>query len=188
MPLSEYTTMILWGGGMRKGSVIVYATVPCNMKRTYKILLWIFHHWHFVFINENVMAVFPHSKLLKGTVAQWVRLLDYLTTHTSLSPMRRGFAPSFVDYKKGCTRLTAASDKVYQLLAHGRFFFPGTPASSTTTTGPHGIAEILLKVALKHQQSKSNKKTKLMTSHKVDPTEVHLASYVRCTVLHRMVK
>jgi len=27
--------------------------------------------------------------------------LDYLTTHTSLSPLRRGFAPGFVNYKKG---------------------------------------------------------------------------------------
>jgi hypothetical protein len=27
--------------------------------------------------------------------------LDYLTTHTSLSPIRRGFAPGFVNYKKG---------------------------------------------------------------------------------------
>jgi hypothetical protein len=42
-----------------------------------------------------------------------------------------------------------ASDKVYQLLAHGRWFSPGTPASSTTKTGHHVIAEILLKVALK---------------------------------------
>jgi len=74
--------------------------------------------------------------------------LDYLTTHTSLSPIRRGFAPDFVNYKKGCTRLAAASDKVYQLLAHGRLFSPGTPASSTTKTGRHDIAEILLKVAL----------------------------------------
>ena len=49
---------------------------------------------------------------------------------------------------KGCTRLAAASDKVYQLLAHGRWFSPGTPASSTTKTGRHDIAEILLKVAL----------------------------------------
>jgi hypothetical protein len=40
------------------------------------------------------------------------------------------------------------SDKVYQLLAHGRWFSPGTPASSTTKTGRHDIAEILLKVAL----------------------------------------
>ena len=50
--------------------------------------------------------------------------------------------------QKGCTRLTAASDKVYQLLAQGRWFSPGTPASSTTKTGHHDIAEILLKVAL----------------------------------------
>jgi hypothetical protein len=47
-----------------------------------------------------------------------------------------------------CTRLATASDKVYQLLAHGRWFSPGTPASSTTKTGRHDIAELLLKVAL----------------------------------------
>jgi hypothetical protein len=47
--------------------------------------------------------------------------------------------------QKGCTRLAAASDKVYQLLAHGWWF---SPASSTTKTGRHGIAKILLKVAL----------------------------------------
>jgi hypothetical protein len=50
--------------------------------------------------------------------------------------------------QKGCTRLAAASDKIYQLLANGRWFSPGTPASSTTKTGRHDIAEILLKVAL----------------------------------------
>jgi hypothetical protein len=58
--------------------------------------------------------------------------------------------------QKGGTRLATASDKVDQLLAHGRWFFPGTPASSTTKTGHHDIAEILLKVALKHQISKQN--------------------------------
>jgi hypothetical protein len=52
--------------------------------------------------------------------------------------------------------LTAASEKVYQLLVHGRWFSPGTMASSTTKTGRHDIAEILLKVALKHQKSKIN--------------------------------
>jgi len=50
--------------------------------------------------------------------------------------------------QKGCTRLSAASDKVYQLLAHGRWFSPGTAASFTTKTGRYDIAEILLKVAL----------------------------------------
>jgi hypothetical protein len=79
-------------------------------------------------------------------------------TYTSLSPIRRGFAPDFVNYKKRCTRLAAASDKVYQLLAHGQWFSPGTPVSSITTkTGCHYIAEILLKVALntKNQKKKS---------------------------------
>jgi hypothetical protein len=46
------------------------------------------------------------------------------------------------------TRLAAASDKAYQLLAHGRWFSPGTPASSTTKSGRHDIAEILLNVEL----------------------------------------
>ena len=44
-------------------------------------------------------------------------------------------------YKKGCTRLAVACDKVYQLLAHGRWFSSGTLASSTTNTGHHDIAE-----------------------------------------------
>jgi hypothetical protein len=52
--------------------------------------------------------------------------------------------PRFVNYKKGA----AACDKVYQLLDHGRWFSPGTPASSTTETGGHDIVEILLKMAL----------------------------------------
>jgi len=58
--------------------------------------------------------------------------------------------------QKGCTRLVAASDKVYQLLAHGRLFSPGTPTSSTTKTGRHDIAEILLKVALNTKNSNSS--------------------------------
>ena len=48
------------------------------------------------------------------------RSLD-LTAHTSLSPIRRKFAPSFVNYKKGCTRLAVTSDKVYQLLVQGQY-------------------------------------------------------------------
>ena len=73
--------------------------------------------------------------------------------------------PGFVNYKKGCTQLAVASDKVYQLLAHGRWFSLGTPASSTTKTGYHDIAEILLKVALntKNQiKKKSNPSVKLL--------------------------
>jgi len=67
--------------------------------------------------------------------------------------LRRGFAPGFVNYKKGCTRLAVASDKVYQ------WFSPGTPASSTTKTGRHDIAEILLKVALNIKNQSIKKHT-----------------------------
>jgi hypothetical protein len=70
-------------------------------------------------------------------------------------------APGLVNYKIGCTRLAAASDKVYQLPAHSRWFSPGTPASSTTKTGRHDIAEILLKVAL------STKKNNQSINHHV---------------------
>ena len=92
-------------------------------------------------------SLFDILNLDRGArVVQWGRSLD-LTTRTSLSPIRRGFTPGFVNYKKGCTRLAAASDKIYQ-------FSPGTPASSTTKAGRHDIAEILLKVALKHKKSK----------------------------------
>jgi hypothetical protein len=63
--------------------------------------------------------------------------------------------------QKGCTRLAAASDKVYQLLGHCRWF---SLASSTTKTGHHDIAEILLKVALSTKiqiKSINQRKTKL---------------------------
>jgi hypothetical protein len=54
-------------------------------------------------------------------------------------------------------KIAAARDKVYQLLAHGRWFSPGTLASSTTKTGRHHIAELLLKMALNTiNQIKSN--------------------------------
>jgi hypothetical protein len=56
-----------------------------------------------------------------------------------------------------CTRLAAASGKVSQLLAHGRWFSLGTPASSTTKTGRHDIAEILLKMKLKTPKSNQYK-------------------------------
>jgi hypothetical protein len=50
--------------------------------------------------------------------------------------------------QKRRTQLAAASDKIYQLLAHGRCFSQGNPTSSTTKTDRHDIVEILLKVAL----------------------------------------
>ena len=49
--------------------------------------------------------------VLKFRGPRWLNELDYLTTRTSLSPIRRGFAPGFIIYKKGCTLLASASDK-----------------------------------------------------------------------------
>jgi hypothetical protein len=43
--------------------------------------------------------------------------------------------------------LLLASGKAYQLLAHGRWF---SPASSTTKTGRHDIAEILIAEEYEH--------------------------------------
>jgi hypothetical protein len=36
-----------------------------------------------------------------GSGGSMSKVAGLLTTHTSLSPIRRGFAPDFVDYKKG---------------------------------------------------------------------------------------
>jgi hypothetical protein len=58
----------------------------------------------------------------------------------------------FLAFHQSKINYQTESDKAYQLLAHGRWFSPGTPVSSTTKTGRHDIAEILLKVALKHQK------------------------------------
>ena len=82
--------------------------------------------------------------------------------------MRSEFAPGFVNYKKGFTRLAAASDKVCQLHAHGRWFSPGTPASSITKTGRHDIAEILLKVALNTKNKKIENQSKSQTIPHLD--------------------
>ena len=84
--------------------------------------------------------------------------LDYL------SPIRRRSASGLVNYKKGCTRPAVASYKVYQLLPHGRWFSPGTSASSITKTGRHDIAKILLKVALNTINQSIHHLLKLHTS------------------------
>ena len=57
---------------------------------------------------------------------------------------------TYVLTKKGPnTRLATARDTGYQLLAHGRWFSPDTPASSTTKTSRHDIADS----GVKHQKS-----------------------------------
>ena len=74
--------------------------------------------------------------------------------------------------QKGCTRLAAASDKVYQLLAQVRWFSPGTSASSTTKTGSHDIVES----GVKHQNSNSFKfiYIYIYTDYRRGPTKLHI--------------
>jgi hypothetical protein len=72
-------------------------------------------------------------------------------------------SPRLCKLQKGCTRLAVASDTVYQLLAHDRWFSRGIPASSITKTGRHDIAEILLKVALNTINQSINQSFNRMT-------------------------
>jgi hypothetical protein len=60
-------------------------------------------------------------------------------------------------------------------------FSPGTPASSTTKTGRHDIAEILLKVALKQQKSNQNQNLSFNKLHLNNPRRIgdRLARVVR---------
>ena len=89
----------------------------------------------------------------------------------------RGFAPGFVNYKKGCTRLASTSNQVYQLFAHGRCFSPGTPAFSTTKTGRHDIAEILLKYALNTKISTTTKIKWILNGLSVIQIVIQICSY-----------
>ena len=66
-----------------------------------------FHH------SKRYIQIRPKKDAYKysffpRTIRDWNQLSDELlytiTTHTSLSPIRRGFAPAFANYTKGCTR------------------------------------------------------------------------------------
>jgi hypothetical protein len=75
---------------------------------------------------------------------------DFLRSDQHIS-----FLTKYLEIK--CVKLSINSSKILDSLAHGRWFSPGTPTSSTTKTGRHDIAEILLKVALSTiNQIKSN--------------------------------
>ena len=76
-----------------------------------------------------------------------------------------------------------------QLLAHGRWFSPSTPASPTTKAGRHDIAEILLKVALKHQKSKFNQVNKYFDTYELmNFIECKINLYTLCNVLFLMLQ
>jgi hypothetical protein len=51
-------------------------------------------------IMTNAHSWSRTKSFARAHVVQWVRYLCYLATHTRLSPIRRGFSPRFVNYKK----------------------------------------------------------------------------------------
>ena len=110
-----------------------------------------------------LFVVFYNKVGSSSRVAQWVRSL-HLITYTRLSPIRRGFAPGFVYYKKG------ALDSQPQVIMFTSCLpvVGGSSVSSTTKTGRHDIAEILLKVASKHQKSINQTKLDLPRNKNVD--------------------
>ena len=55
---------------------------------------------------------------------------------------------AWTPFKAMCTKYNTLCDKVCQWLATGRWFSPGTPASSSDKTDRHHITEIFLKVVL----------------------------------------
>ena len=83
-------------------------------------------------------------------MAQRVRSLDIIV-HTSLSPIQRGFAPSFVNYQKGTLDSQPQVKKLTSCLSMVGCSLRLLWLSEPLKTGCHDIAEILLKVTLKSQ-------------------------------------
>ena len=90
-------------------------------------------------------------------VAQWDRSLD-LTTHTSLSPIRRGFAPSFVNNKKGAFDSQPQVIKFTSCLPRvgGSLRVLRLPPPLKLVAMIYPLAEIFLKVALNTKIQKFN--------------------------------
>ena len=105
-------------------------------------------------VKENYQCSPISSESPGGSMSQVVRLPT-----NSYKPITNTawVCSRLCKLQKGCTRLAPQVIKVYQLLAHGRWFSPFTSASSTTKTVRHDIAEILLKVTLNTKNQSTNK-------------------------------
>ena len=122
--------------------------------------LWFCLHftWCIVVLVSYSWPLYSMTSIIKGLGGSMSpKIIVGLPNNTYKPITNMAWIPVLLcKLQKGCTRLTATSDKVYQLLAHGRWFSPGTPASSTTKTGRHDIAEILLKVVLNTKNQSIN--------------------------------
>ena len=113
--------------------------------RRYIFLNLLIFFKHFFFQKPSVICVQDDERwcwqLNPWSYGSWIynylcnRCLSALTLRIR-TPLRRGVLDTTLCYK------------VCQWLAAGRWFFLGTPVSSTNKTDCHDIAEILLKVAL----------------------------------------
>jgi hypothetical protein len=59
-----------------------------------------------------------------------VSISRLMSMRTKMYPNTAWVRSQLCKLQKRCTRLAAASDKVYQLFAQGRWFSPGTPPSN----------------------------------------------------------
>jgi hypothetical protein len=76
------------------------------------------------------------------------------------------------------------------LLAHGRWFSPGIPASSTTKTDRHDIAEILLKVALNTKNKINQHKIRDVVVLAINRLHIHdfiLTLYIFMPILYEFL-
>ena len=99
-------------------------TIPllfCFMKR--KVKQW----WSSIPPISTKGTITSHLNWTQGPGGSMSYVVGLPNSSYKLSPIRHRFMSGFVNYKKGCTRL--ASDKVYQLLAHGRWFSPDVVSS-----------------------------------------------------------
>ena len=98
------------------------------------------------------MFYIAHGSSWSWSYGSWI--YNYLCNHflSALTlwlwmPLRRGVL------------LTTFSDKVFQWLTAGQWFFPGTPVSSTNKTDRQDLGEILLIVALSTINQPNNQPT-----------------------------
>ena len=115
---------------------------------------------HIKLISFNHLYIYYlsmlHNQILQRGPPGWLNelgLYKLLGNPTAYHQYGVGSRPALLITKRGALHSQPQVIKVYQLLAQGRWFSLSTPVSSTTKTGCHDIAEILLKVALKHQKS-----------------------------------
>ena len=95
----------------------------CVICSFYEFPMWCIHFVYSRYSGGSMSKVISNSSYWPITNTKWVR-------------------SQLWKLQKRCTRLTAAIViKIYQLLADSRWF---SPAFSTTKTGRHDIAEILL--------------------------------------------